>query len=121
MTCGKSSLILDAWLVQGNPVDSSQLKPMIQRHCEYYGDCLRQASFDGGFASHDDLKWAKKKGIEDVTLAKKGKLKVSDMARSKWVYRQLRRLRAGIEGYISMFKRGFGGDRCTWKSWEHSQ
>jgi IS5 family transposase len=56
-----------------------------------------------------------------VAFAKKGRLKVSDMVRSSWVYRQLRRFRAGIEGCISMLKRVFGLGRCTWKGWEHFQ
>ena len=42
------------------------------------------------------------------------------MVRSSWVYRQLRRFRAGIEGCISMLKRVFGVKRCTWKKgWQH--
>ncbi len=59
--------------------------------------------------------------IVDVAFAKKGRLKVSEMVRSSWVYRQLRRFRAGIEGCISMLKRVFGANRCTWKGWEHFQ
>ena len=54
-----------------------------------------------------------------VNIAKKAGLKVTDMVRSSWVYKQLRRFRAGIEGCISMLKRVFGADRCTWKGWEH--
>jgi IS5 family transposase len=37
------------------------------------------------------------------------------MVKSTWVYKQLRRFRAGIEATISFLKRGFGLDRCTWK------
>lgn len=43
------------------------------------------------------------------------------MVRSPWVYRQLRRFRAGIEGCISWLKRVFGAGRCTWKGWAHFQ
>ena len=43
------------------------------------------------------------------------------MVRSRWVYRQLRRFRAGIEGCISMLKRFFGVGRCAWKGWPHFQ
>ena len=121
LTCGRSSLILDARVVAGNPADQSQMKPMLRRHFEHYGFYPLQASLDGGFATQANLKWAKEQGIEDVAFAKKGKLKVPDMVRSNWVYRQLRRFRAGIEGCISMFKRVFGADRCTWKGWDHFQ
>ena len=54
-------------------------------------------------------------------FAKKGRLKVDQMVRSSWVYRQLFRFRVGIEGCISMLKRVFGVGRCTWKGWRHFQ
>ncbi len=43
----------------------------------------------------------------------------TDLVRSSWIYKQLTRFRAGIEGCISRLKRVFGLDRCTWKGWEH--
>ncbi len=119
LTCGKTSLILDCLVAQGNPADSAQFKPMLRRQSRLYGRYPRQASFDGGFASEENLAWAKGEGIKDVAFAKKGRLKVLDMVRSSWVYRQLRRFRAGIEGCISMLKRVFGADRCTWKGRRH--
>ncbi len=121
LTCGKTSLLTDCLVLRGNPADSAQMKPMLKRHHQLYGRYPRQASFDGGFATQDNLRWAKKQGIVDVAFAKKGRLKVSEMVRSSWVYRQLRRFRAGIEGCISMLKRVFGANRCTWKGWEHFQ
>ena len=36
------------------------------------------------------------------------------MVKSTWVYKELRKFRAGIEGVISYLKRGFGLRRCTW-------
>ena len=121
LTVGKSSLILDAVLMNGNPADSQQVKPLLQHQCRQYGRCPRQASFDGGFASSDNLKWAKKQGVKDVAFAKKCGLKIQDMVRSSWVYKQLRRFRAGIEGCISTAKRVFGLTRCLWKGWSHFQ
>jgi len=121
LSVGKSSLILDAVLMQGNPADSQQLEPLLERQCDLYGRYPRQASFDGGFASVDNLKWAKKQGVKDVAFAKKCGLKIEDMVRSSWVYQQLRRFRAGIEGCISTTKRVFGLTRCLWKGWAHFQ
>jgi IS5 family transposase len=121
LTCGKTSLMLDCRVLRGNPADQAQMQPMLERHQQHYGHYPRQVSLDGGFASRDNLKWAKSQGIADVAFAKKRDLKVSEMVRSSWVYRQLRRFRAGIEGCISMLKRVFGVDRCTWKGWEHFQ
>ena len=94
---------------------------MLERQAELYGRYPRQASFDGGFASVDNLKWAKKQGIKDVAFAKKRGVKIENMVRSSWVYQQLRRFRAGIEGCISTLKRVFGLRRCGWKSWAHFQ
>ena len=121
LTVGKSSLILDAVLMNGNPADSQQVKPLLQHQCRQYGRYPRQASFDGGFASSDNLKWAKNQGVQDVAFAKKCGLEIQDMVRSSWVYKQLRRFRAGIEGCISTAKRVFGLTRCLWKGWSHFQ
>ncbi len=122
LTCGKTSLILDCLPVRGNPADSTYLETMLDRHCELYGYYPRQASLDGGFASKENLALAKSKpGLKDVAFAKKRGLTIESMVSSNWVYKQLRRFRAGIEGCISMLKRVFGADRCTWKGWQHFQ
>jgi IS5 family transposase len=72
---------------------------------------------DGGFASKENLKIAKSKKIKDVCFAKKRGLAETDMCRSHYVYKRLRRFRAGIEAGISWLKRSFGLNRCTWKGW----
>lgn len=40
------------------------------------------------------------------------------MVKSSWFYKKLRNFRAGIEAGISLLKRAFGLDRCTWAGWE---
>jgi len=122
LSCGRSSLILDCLPVRGNPADSTYLETMLDRHCHQYGSYPRQASLDGGFASRENLALAKSKpGLKDVAFAKKRGLSIESMVSSSWVYKQLRRFRAGIEGCISMLKRVFGLDRCHWKGWQHFQ
>ena len=37
------------------------------------------------------------------------------MAKSTWVYRNLKRFRAGIEGVIGYLKMAYGLRRCTWR------
>jgi len=74
---------------------------------------------DQGFYSGANLKSAKEQGIRDVSFEGKGSVKIEQMVRSSWIYKQLRRFRAGIEGCISHLKRVFGLRRCTWKGWEH--
>ncbi len=77
----------------------------------------RQVTADGGFASKDNLVFAKENGVKDAVFAKKRGLSILDMAKSSWVYK-LRNFRAGIESSISTLKRAFGLDRCTWSGWE---
>ena len=121
LTCGASSLMLDCVVERGNPGDSTWTQPLLERQQKLFGRMPRQASLDGCFASKENLKWAKKQGVRDVVFAKKAGLKIEQMAHSSWIYQQLRRFRAGIEGCISTLKRAFGLRRCNWKGWEHFQ
>jgi transposase, IS5 family len=112
---GVSGLILDAVIESGNPADSTRAVPMIERQREIYGRVPRQAAYDGGFASRENLLSIKEIGVPDVCFAKSRGLQVNEMVKSTWVYRRLRDFRAGVEGMISYLKRAFGLDRCTWK------
>ncbi|MGA2150989.1 MAG: ISNCY family transposase [Geobacteraceae bacterium] len=118
LTGGVSTMILDCLILRGNPADSEQYVPVLERHKEQHGCMPRQISADGGFASKDNLAYAKKHDVKDAVFAKKRGLSVLDMAKSTWVYKALRNFRAGIEAGISVLKRAFGLDRCTWKGWE---
>jgi transposase, IS5 family len=116
LVTGASSLILDAVVLDGNPADSTLPETMITRQIEIFGRPPRQAAFDGGFTSRANLDALKAQGVEDVAFSKRRNLPVADMTRSLWVYRRLRRFRAGIEANISLLKRAFGLDRCNWRS-----
>jgi IS5 family transposase len=115
LTGGSSGLILD-WVVEdGNPADSTLALRMLERQRDIYGRVPRQAAFDGGFASRDNLREAKGLGVQDVCFSKKRGLEVLDMTRSAWVFKKLRNFRAGIEAWISFLKRCLGLDRCLWR------
>jgi IS5 family transposase len=118
LTGGPSNFISDCLIVEGNPADSTLTLEMLDRHKQIYGYYPLKAALDGGFASKDNLKAAKSREIKDVCFAKKRGLKEEDMCRSHWMYKKLRRFRAGIESGISWLKRCFGFWRCTWKSFE---
>ena len=92
------------------------MQPFLERHRQLYGKVPRQSAWDGGFASAANLSWAKEQGVQDVAFSKKCGLTVESMVRSSWVYKQLKRFRAGIEGCIGTLKHTFGLHRCTWKS-----
>lgn len=117
LTGGSTGLILDCLVVRGNPKDSSMFSQMIERQQVLYNRVPRQVAADGGFASQDNLSWAKGEGIKDVMFCKKKGLSVLDMVKSHWVYKRLRNFRAGIEGNISRLKRAFALARCTWRGW----
>ena len=119
LVSGRSGLILDVVIERGNPADSQRFVPMLERHAERYGCMPRQAAADGGYASTENLRVAKDKGVEDVAFHKKRGLAIEDMVKSQWVYRRLRNFRAGIEAGISCLKRAYGLARCTWKGLVH--
>jgi IS5 family transposase len=119
LSTGRSGLILDVVIEDGNPADSDQFIPMLDRHIDHYGKAPRQMAADGGYASTENLRDAKARQVKDVAFQKKRGLKVEAMARSPWVYRKLCNFRAGIEAGISCMKRAYGWGRCTWKGLQH--
>jgi len=118
LTGGASNLILDCTILEGNPADSSLVEQMLDRQKDLYGRYPLKISLDGGFASKDNLAAAKARQIKDVCFSKGRGLEATDMCRSEYVYKKLRRFRAGIESGISWLKRSFGLTRCTWKGFE---
>jgi IS5 family transposase len=118
LTSGASGIVTDVVVERGNPSDSTLAIRMIERHKESFGQVPRQASFDGGFASRDNLATLKQLGVKDVAFSKRCRLEISDMVKSSWLYRKLKNFRAGIEGVISFLKRGFGLGRCLWRGFQ---
>jgi IS5 family transposase len=118
LTGGKSGLILDCAVVKGNAADSAWTVPMIDRHKKNFGAAPIQASYDGAFASKENLVKAKELGVADVCFAKRRGIEVLDMVRESWIYKKLRAFRSGIESIISWLKRSFGLSRCVWKGAE---
>jgi transposase, IS5 family len=119
LATGKSGLILDVVIEAGNPADAERFLPMLDRQIARRGAPPRQTAADGGYASRDNLKQAKARGVQDVAFHKKCGIAVADMVKSQWVYRRLRNFRAGIEAGISVFKRAYGGARCIWRGLDH--
>jgi transposase, IS5 family len=116
LTTGRSTLVTDCVILQGNPADSTLAEQVIDRHIAIMGQAPKQVAFDGGFTSKPNLDALKAKGVVDVSFSKAQYLSVLEMVRSSGVYKKLRNFRAGIEATISFLKRSFGLDRCTWRS-----
>ncbi len=118
LTGGKSNLILDCMILEGNPADSTLTVTVAERLENVYGRFPNKMSFDGGFASLANLKALKKNGVKDICFSKRLGMDEEDMCRGKWVYKRLRKFRAGIESGISWLKRSFGLSVCIWKGLE---
>ena len=116
-TGGVSNMILDCLVPRGNPADSDKYRELLERHEQNYASMPQKVSADGGFASRSNLAFAKENHVKDAVFSKRRGLGVLDMARSNWVYKQLKNFRAGIEANISALKRRFGLSRCTWSGW----
>ena len=80
------------------PVHSKRLNSV---HKERLGKAPCQISVDGGFASRNNLAFAKGCEVKDTVFAKKRGLTVIEMAKSAWVYKMLSDFRAGIGAGIS--------------------
>jgi IS5 family transposase len=117
LTGGVTGLILDCVIERGNPNDTVLFPLMLERQERLYNRPPRQVTADGGFASQENLREAKRRGVKDVAFAKRKGLSVLDMVKSSWVYKQLKNFRAGIEANISRLKRSFGLSRCDWTGW----
>lgn len=115
LTGGRSSLVLDCVIDEGNPADSKLVERTLERHIDLFGQPPLQAAFDGGFASKENVARAKALGVEDIAFHRKSGVEISEMVRSAWVFRRLRDFRSGIEGCISTLKRAFQMGRCNWR------
>ncbi len=121
LTGGASNLILDCAIERGNPADSDAFAPALERHMERFGKAPHDVATDGGFASKDNGKWAKAKGVANVAFSALKGNTLAELVQSKRLYTMLRKWRAGIEGVISATKRAYGLTRCTWRSFDSFQ
>jgi IS5 family transposase len=121
LTGGKSNLVLDCSVERGNPADTGQFLPALQRHNQRFGKVPKDVATDGGFASKDNAKKAREAGVTNIVFsALKGNV-LAELVQSERIYKRLRKWRAGIEGVISTVKRAYGLVRCNWRSFESFQ
>jgi IS5 family transposase len=115
---GRSNLILDCQILDGNPSDSKLYVPTLERIERHYGKTPRDVSVDGAYASLANKKIAEEKGITNIVFNKVvGSLK--SQASSKNMETMLKKWRSGIEAIISNYKRRFEMFVCNWKGKAH--
>jgi IS5 family transposase len=71
LTGGPSNLILDCLVLEGNPADTDLAIPMLDRQKQIYGRYPLKASFDGGFASKNNLKARPKRAGSKMSVLPK--------------------------------------------------
>jgi IS5 family transposase len=118
LATGRSNLILDCEIVDGNPRDSTLYEGVLDRVCNGYGIRPRDMVTDGGYASLRNQEKAKEYGIANIVFNKiVGSLK--NVVSSVQMETRLKKWRSGMEAVISNLKRGFDLFRCEWKGREH--
>jgi IS5 family transposase len=115
LSTGRSGIVVDLVIENGNPADSTLTLRSAKRHRKLFGAAPERAAFDGGFASKANLKGLKSSGTAEVCFSKPAGVPVEEMTSTPRIRRILKRFRAGIEATVSYLKRSFGFDRCTWK------
>jgi len=118
LTTGRSNLILDCEIMNGNPKDSNLYAGVLERMRSDYGIRPRDMVSDGAYASLRNQEKAKEYGIVNIVFNKiVGSLK--NVVQSVHMETRLKKWRSGMEAVISNVKRGFNLFRCDWKGREH--
>lgn len=115
LSTGRSGLVLDVVIEEGNPADSTLTVRSAKRHKKLFGVAPERVAFDGGFASRANHEALKASGTAEVCFSKPAGVPIEEMTSTPRLRRILKRFRAGIEATISFLKRSFGLSRCTWK------
>ncbi len=111
---GRSGVIFDYQLLQGNPNDEIHVKPWLRRHIERFGKAPTVAAGDRGFHSDANVEELRAAGVKLECLPQRGGKKSAERAayEKSRPFRRAQRFRAGIEGRISVLSRGRGMKRC---------
>jgi len=107
-------LITDYQVLDGNPADTTQVRPSQARHRQTFHCAPDLYAGDRGFYSAENLDECQKAGVSQVSIPQRGGQKTAEreaLERSP-AFKKGQRFRAGIEGRISVLFRGRGMKRC---------
>ena len=113
-------LITDYQVLDGNPADTTQVKPSLDRHQQVFQCPPELYAGDRGFYSAENGDTCQQAGVGQVCIPQRGGQKTAEQAaleRSR-AFKQGQRFRVGIEGRISVLFRGRGMKRCRAKGRE---
>lgn len=118
ISAGRSGLVFDCDIAQGNPPDVDLFLPALDRVTDVLGAVPTHLCADDGFSCEKNGDAAKGRGVRQLAFGGKLKSELLRWVTNARVQKKLRCFRAGIEAIISAVKRAFGLDRCTWSGWE---
>ncbi|MCK5537336.1 MAG: transposase [Bacteroidales bacterium] len=114
LSTGRSNLILYCNVEDGNPSDKHLFKtPILEIEKNYGVEKFNSSSTDGGYASLENLNFAKEKFVNVVFTKIVGSLQ--SIVENETIGNELKKWRAGIEANISNLKRKFNLKRVVWK------
>ena len=99
----------------GNPADATLYRPVLDACEADYPSTPESVVADGGYASQDNVRQARQRGVKRAVFNKPSGLGLHEMGVKEKTFVALRNFRAGVEGNISELKRVFGLDRARWK------
>jgi len=116
---GKSGLITQYKVLEGNPSDSDLFPELMEKHERQYGKLPFHVAMDRRYFSKANEELAYEKGVRRVSVCKPGyrSKERQELEKEPW-FKKLQKFRAGIEGIISGLMRGLGLKRCIWKGLE---
>ena len=113
-------LITDYQILDGNPADTTHVKPSLDRHQQVFHCAPDLYAGDRGFYSADNVDHCQQAGVSQVCIPQRGGQKTAEQ--ETWehsrAFKNGQRFRVGIEGRISVLFRGRGMKRCRAKGRE---
>lgn len=113
-------LITQYRVLEGNPVDSDQVQPSLDKHRALFQQVPEDYAADRGFHSVENVQLCQDAGVKQVSIPQKGGQKTAEQEELErsGSFKKIQRFRAGIEGRISVLFRGRGMKRCLAKGRE---
>ena len=107
-------LITDYQVLVGNPADTNQVRPSLERHQQIFHCAPDLYAGDRGFYSAENLNECQEAGVSQANIPQCGGQKTAEREalESSAAFKKGQRFRAGIEGRISVLFRGRGMKRC---------
>jgi IS5 family transposase len=107
-------LITDYQVRDGNPADTTQVRPSLERHQQIFHCAPDLYAGDRGFYSAENLDECQKAGVSQVSIPQRGGQKTAEREALERcpAFKKGQRFRVGIEGRISVLFRGRGMKRC---------